>query len=308
MARALAVVVLFASCFLTPLCVNAGLAETLANSLGSLQTITIYEWPRPPQPDLDELLFIDPFASTIGAGVFGSGPSFDYNAETGGVSISAPPLLGKADEFGVREKYTPTSIKIHSGGNFASLFTPPTIHIYEQNTVDYPLLRSLTQPPPEPLSNDSPSFVEPYYSPKSDFSYYGNRIVVSLGSSSRVGAGTADFGVLLQPGLSPDAFFDVANMPGGASWAYDADSYFFDPNYQSTLAVVSYRRVGTSYSSDYIQGLPGNFNLLVVPSAAPEPSGVYLVATIGLLCLLPRFFSPRVAQRHRAVEGRLARF
>ncbi|TWT90968.1 hypothetical protein Mal64_13670 [Pseudobythopirellula maris] len=252
-------------------------AETTTVSLSDL-IITLPDLPTAPQsqaddPDYQDLKFIDPVLSTKAAAEYRGGPEFDYDPETGGVTVFAPPMLGPADEFGVRTSYYPRTVRIDSAGHLSPAPVFPHLTQYARNLPPSGIVIYFTQaqePPIDPA--DDPSYVplEGAYS-SINIGLYDNSVSVSLSSAGSGGAEVV-FSRLLAEGLS-DSMFGVgigAPRPG-EPWAQQ----YADPSPEIQV-VVEYSQ--TNFVS------PGRYSygFLATPTfGVPEPGALALLAMAG---------------------------
>ncbi len=170
---------------------QAGLQSALAQAIRVVQIrpFPILRRPTPIQLAPEEALFIDPIASTLGDGVFREGPEFDYNPATGSVSIFAPPMLGPADEFGIRPQYSPQSIRVFAPNFFSDAPSIPKVDQYVLNQPQYsPTTGALV-----PLDDSDPSFVLDESNQYLALSITPGKINVQFSSSYRLSGVDVDF-------------------------------------------------------------------------------------------------------------------
>lgn len=216
-------------------------------------------------------LFIDPIESTFGEGVFRHGPTFEYDPNTGGVQLFAPPMLGPADEFGVRGEYSPRQIEIVGGEHLAEPVTLPSVIRHSRNRIDYYSIYL------EPIvfSDSDPSFID-----DSDSGYhlsvYDDVLELNSYSFREFSGIELDFQSLLNLGLDFE-LFDASEriLLPNAIWPYI-------PRAESSIPEIHFV---IHYETDYAYGhlAPEHFSLLAVPqsllegsSSVPEPHSVLL--------------------------------
>ncbi len=263
--------------------VQAGLLEPLrlaGQTLNSLRIPSIDSYPPIPE----DALFIDPILSTRGEGVFREGPDFHYDATTGGVTVFAPPMLGPADEFGVRISYSPVSIQVGGYDFFADAPTIPQLTKYVRGTAEF--LRYNSHP--LPFDDSDPSFV---IDEQSDiFSLFISTVVIKARVSSvrRFSGAEVDYASLLVPGLEADVFAaDEGDILPNSIWPYSPE---VDGALPEVHFLVEYELSSLDY---YFSDFPRSYSLLAVPQAGlfgdqasvPEPSSI-LLATFSLIVLL----------------------
>ncbi len=278
--------------------VEAGLHSALTASLAGLQPaetgtiqlpVGVFQYARE-APIPEGALFLDPVASKRNAGVFRGGPGFYYDPVTGGVTISAPPMLGPADEFGIRQQYSPRTITAVGSVYFADEPTIPHAIKYRRNIQDslYDLYPSVP-----PLAEDAPSFVVDETSGSISLYTTPDTIVVGPLYVSGLSGVEVGFSNLLAPGLDAMAFQSDIPVLTNSIWPYlrtDSDAL------PEVHFVVEYEAEFQVYSL----GLPQRYSLLATPlgqanpTSAPEPAGLLLVLSAGGLLIVGRL-PPRVA-------------
>jgi len=238
--------------------------------------------PLPPIPA--GALFIDPIASTRGEGVFREGPDFHYDSTTGGVTVFAPPMLGPADEFGVRREYSPTSVRVVGRDFFAAAPTIPQLTRYVRGTPDFSLYGWY----PLSLDDGNPPFVIDEQSDDFSLLHSFEAILVQVSSGRRIFSGAeVDFASLLAPELEASFFAaDEGSVLPNSIWPYL-------PEVEGALPGIHF--VVDYYNSNFLNvgvGSPRGYSLLAVPQAGlfsnatvPEPSSI-LLAVFPLIALL----------------------
>jgi len=279
---------------LTIVAVLVGLMATsaqavLQNSLGNgslrfLQPISIPPLIQLIPPIPEGALFIDPTKSTRGEGVFREGPDFEYNSTTGSLTVFAPPLLGPADEFGIRQQYSPNSISIFGRDFFSDTPSIPEVTKYRRNEPGFSRIGGHTLP----LDDEDPSFVLDGNSDSFSLFTSPENIRVNVGFSRGLAGAEVSFSSLLLPGLDAEIFeAEEGDVLPNSIWPYL-------PRVERALPeihfVIGYTSVDLRVRS------PGRYSLLAVPQAAlfqdsqaavPEPSTFLLAcfAVAGLLFL-----------------------
>lgn len=220
-------------------------------------------------------LFIDPVDSTFGAPAYRSGPSFTYDPATGGVSLSAPPMLGPADEFGVRQTYSPHSLGIFADGFFSETPTLPRLTKYRRAQRDY------TNPQWEylPFGDDDPSFVLDDDDDSFSVSVSSEGLDIYLDPYWRSHSGVeVEFSSVLDEGLGPEVFESDGTIALDVSiWPYPSHNEHALPD---VYFVVNYETDGrSSLFSSW-------FTLLAVPESiglegnVPEPATIVLAFAV----------------------------
>jgi len=212
--------------------------------------------PAPPIPE--GALFIDPFESTRGEGVFRGGPEFEYDATTGSLSVFAPPMLGPADEFGIRQQYSPQSIKLFGREFFSDSPSIPKISRYRRNKFEYSRFNSQ----PVPFDEGDPSFVMDENSDSFGLYISPENIQVNASWGRELSAAEVDFSSLLMPGLNAEVFAaEEGPILPNSIWPYL-------PNIKESLPDV-YFVVDYTVSNYFVRNLgsSGSYSLLAVPQA-----------------------------------------
>ena len=226
----------------------------------------------------EDSLFIDPVASTRGEPVFRSGPEFTYDPATGGVEIVVPPMLGPADEFGIRQTYSANSVTVHADGQFAAAPALPQITSYRRAERDYsnPQWESVAFGAEDPsfvLAEDN-EFFSVNFSPKS--------LNTDLNGYRYTHAGSElVFASLLEPSLPDEVFEPVSDsLPNSAIWPYPHHDDSELPDVYIT--VEYYSAISSGQFSNW-------YRLLAVPTgvAVPEPASIALAA-ISLVVIATR--------------------
>ncbi len=268
--------------------VEAGLQSALTTALVGLSQVRInlpgVSIPLPPIPE--GALFIDPITSTRGEGVFRKGPDFNYDSTTGSVTVFAPPMLGPADEFGVRREYSPQSIEIFGRDFFDDAPSIPHLTRYLRSEPEI----SQVDWQPLPFDDDDSSFVVGENG--DDFNLYSSndRIEVSVGRGRGFTGAVIKFSPLLTTELGSEIFQaeEDITLPNSI--------YPYLPQLEDTLPnvyfVVQYR---LSHSNRLY---PQQYSLLAVPQAGlfpntsvPEPSSILLASFLLIILLTSRRFS-----------------
>ncbi|NOY42573.1 MAG: hypothetical protein GXP26_12155 [Planctomycetes bacterium] len=265
---------------------HAGLQSALLNPGGGLRAVEIVLTPLRPIPEGG--LFIDPIASTRGEGVFREGPDFEYDSTTGGVTVFAPPLLGPADEFGVRQQYSPLSIEIFGRDFFADVQSIPKVTTYRRGEPDFSQFNWQS-----PLfEEDDSSFAIDEYDNNFNLYRSSESIRVNAVPIIRGFSGIEiSFQSLLAPGLRAEVFeAEEDTLLPNSIWPYLPSMEGALPNVHF---VVDYGVVSYSFgfgSNEY----PRQYSLLAVPqaelfqAAVPEPSSVILALLAAVSTLLTR--------------------
>lgn len=241
--------------------------------------------PLPPIPE--GALFIDPITSTRGEAVFREGPAFDYDPTTGGVTVFAPPMLGPADEFGVRLQYSPVSINVLGNDFLDENPSIPRVTKYRRNEPEI----SQIDWRPLPFDEDAPSFVIDEFSDFFSLNVSSADISVNVGSRRNLTGAEVSFTSLLVPGLEADVFeAEEDTLLPNSIWPYL-------PRIAGTLPDVHFV---VNYNADFSVvgvGLSSRYSLLAVPQAdlfqndepsIPEPSTALLACVAGFAILFRR--------------------
>ncbi len=265
--------------------VQAGLQSALTTPLVGIRIPGIrVSDSYPPIPE--GALFIDPVLSTRGEGVFREGPDFTYDATTGGVTVFAPPMLGPADEFGVRMSYSPVSIQVVGNDFFADAPTIPQLTKYVRETAEYSRYNSH----PLPFDDDDPSFVIDELGGNFSLHISSEAIQVYVSTVRIFSGAEVDFANLLAPGLEAETFdADEGDILPNSIWPYS-------PQIEDSLPEVHFLveyNVLRPFLGYYRSNLPDSYSLLAVPQAGlfgdqtsvPEPSSI-LLAAFSLIVLL----------------------
>lgn len=253
---------------------------TITNSIVTLATLT------PPPAIPEDALFIDPITSTRGAGVFREGPDFHYDSTTGSVTVFAPPMLGPADEFGVRYQYSPALIRVVGRDFFTEDPTIPQVTKYIRGTPEY----SQYGLSPIPFDDNDPSFVLDEQSDSFSLHNSSEEIQISVRTRSELGGVEIAFASLLAPELEAGIFAaDKLGILPNSIWPYLPQ---VDGALPEVHFVVDYNM--SSYLSFYRSGVVETYSLLAVPqsgllfgdgTSVPEPSSL-LLAAFSLIVLL----------------------
>ncbi len=243
--------------------VSAGLQSALSASLRLPAFIDPFEWPIEAS-ELDDALFVDPVASTFDEPAYGNGPELRYNSATGDVEISAPPMLGPADEFGQRSRYTPTQITFYDSGHRSGDPRLPAVTIHLRNALE---------------GEGLPSFVE---SPTGGLTLYAQDQSVQISSLDRSGWGGAavEMDEWLSPLLAEELF--VPSPPPVATDPYHYHHRRYEP-LAEIEAIVDYENFTDRYSLSHLRSLRIRAaRALEIESDAqelpvPEPSGLAVV-------------------------------
>jgi len=274
---------------------QAGLQNTLQNRLVGFRSSPLL--PFLP-PILEGALFIDPIESTRGEGVFRGRPDFEYDPTTGSLTVFAPPMLGPADEFGVRLQYSPQSINVFGRNFFSDSVSIPQVTKYRRNTPEigrlgYPLLPFGEEVPS--LNEETPSYVIDENSDSFNLSISPESIRVNVGffgSGQGLTGAEIGFSSLLMPGLNAEVF------EAEESTILPNLIFPYLPHVEETLPDV-YFVVG--YAADDFRVLssrfPFRYSLLAIPQAGlfqdsestiPEPSTIVLACCIAFASLFLR--------------------
>jgi hypothetical protein len=150
-----------------------------------------YFWDLGPVPE--GTLFIDPVNSTHSAAAYVDGPQLTYEPSTGAASLLAPPMLGPADEFGIRSYHSPRSVTLLFGDSRVA-------------SPELAYLTSFERRYAEELSEDL-SFWQNDYGPAGfELTVGGTHLVVEVATLSSFGGFRLDFAKWLRPGLDAALF------------------------------------------------------------------------------------------------------
>lgn len=254
----------FAATLVAGLLAN-GASASLQNALSASLRLPAFIDPNPwpvEATELGDVLFADPANSTLDAPAYGPGPELRYNSATGDVTISAPPMLGTADEFGQRSKYSPVEITLHHSEHQGPNPRFPSSTIYSRN----------------PLStDDEPSFVASDPSGLSLYSQADSLQIHGVTSYRRDGWGGVV--VTLDEWLSPllaEGLFEPADAP------VIEDPYYY--GYRAYAPLAQIEAIITYEENADFYGYPGNQHLQLRAAAVindqadtqespvPEPS------------------------------------
>jgi hypothetical protein len=156
------------------------------------------QYPRPPYfwdlgPVPEGTLFIDPVNSTHSAAAYVDGPQLTYEPRTGSASLLAPPMLGLADEFGIRSLHSPRSVTLLFGESRVANPELPQLTSFERNYVSG--------------LSDEASFWKNDYGPAGfELAVGGTHFTFEVATISGFGGFQLNFQKWLQPGLNAAAF------------------------------------------------------------------------------------------------------
>lgn len=181
----------------------AGLQSAMATAVAGIQAAETriaalrysprlpYYWDLGPAPD--GTLYVDPVRSTTSEAVYIDGPRLTYDPSTGAASLFAPPMLGPADEFGVRAYHSPQSVTL----------------LYGDSRVESPELPHLTSysRSPHNLPPGGESFTATELGPSAyQLSLGDSHLVAYVPNNSEFGGFRLDFAKWLRPGLEASLF------------------------------------------------------------------------------------------------------
>jgi len=195
-------------------------------------------------------------------------------------------MLGPADEFGQREQYSPTSIRVVGKDFFADAQSIPQLTWHIRGTPEY----SRNGRYPIPFENDDPSFIIDEDSDIFNLNISPEEIQAFIGYRAGFSGAKFDFVSLLTPGIESEVFnADEGSVLPNSIWPYL-------PQVEGALPdvyfVVDYFR--TDYNNFVVLGDSRRFSLLAVPqvglfsgdgTSIPEPRGIVLAA-FSLVALL----------------------
>lgn len=255
---------------------SAGLLDALQNSITGLQVAelgisavnvinlpTAPLWGRAPDEIPEGAVFVDPVASTKTQAVYRSGPSLRYDPATGDVVITAPPMLGPADEFGQRELMSPTSLYVMFGDHLGSSPRIPTLTKYARSSAL------------DTVFPTEKSFRE-YSVTDFDMGFRPNHLHVDRFRSSNHNGIRVSLDELLAPGLDSDAFTMPAAIPGPASSDIAVTNLGSQPVLPAVTAIVEYD--GRWNASGLLRIGPTGHLYSAAPVNVPTPSATVLAS------------------------------
>ncbi|TWT94770.1 hypothetical protein Pla108_36190 [Botrimarina colliarenosi] len=182
---------------------SAGLQSAIATAISGLQaqetTLTLapqyprlpYFWDLGPVPE--GTLFVDPVHSTYSEAVYVDGPQLTYDPSTGAASLLAPPMLGPADEFGIRSYHSPSRVTLLFGESRVA--SPGLPHLTSYSRQSFIGLTAGT------------SFTATDYGPAGfELAVGGAHVAAEVQTISGFGGFQLDFDQWLQPGLDASLF------------------------------------------------------------------------------------------------------
>lgn len=246
------------------------MATALSGLRPSETTISLSpQYPRPPYfwdlgPVPEGTLFIDPVNSTHSAAAYVDGPQLTYEPSTGAASLLAPPMLGPADEFGIRSLHSPRSVTLLFGGSRVANPELPQLTSFERNYVSG--------------LSDEASFWKNDYGPAGfELAVGGTHFTFEVATISGFGGFQLNFQKWLQPGLNAAAFAipePPTPQPGELVLMY----------YSTPLpvvgAVVEYGYSIGGISSTYFGAATMLARVVIIPEPATATACLVVIVTV----------------------------
>ncbi|TWT77520.1 hypothetical protein Pla123a_21810 [Posidoniimonas polymericola] len=279
---------------------DAGLQSAMTASLGSAGVVirvnNSFQLARHQTAHAPEgTQFIDPQNSTFTQPAYLSGPEFSYNPRTGAATISAPPMLGPGDAYGLRSIYRPSEVHIVAGDWLAAPTTPAVITRYHRTAG----LGGIITGELDGVASESDD--RPFEAIQATTPGYtitsGTEAWVQLFPSSGWSGATVSFEQLFVAGLTQESFYtqapaneppisvtDAYLIPGGQPGAAIMVDYYLDPLYSITSATPRYTLLATARID-----------------VTPEPAGTTLIVVSILASASTR--KQRVASSRRRASS-----